>query len=182
MRADTIDDKHADTQVDILPRMLDEKETASPISSALEPTRSNFRSILIPGVIIPVLHYGLLGFVDQCMVALMPLMYSTSRSLGGLGFSSSTIGLMMSVWSLFNGAVQVYAFPRLLRQFGPKRLYIISFGFFLVTFSAYPLMSYMAKRGMEAGIWLILCVQLVAYIVVYNTYSELPPLSCLHSR
>jgi hypothetical protein len=171
----TIHDKPADAQVDILPRMLDEAEIASPVSSSLESTRTDFRSILIPSVMIPVVHYGLLSFVDQCMLVLMPLMYSTSRSLGGLGFSSNTIGLVMMVWSMLNGTIQVYAFPRLLRRFGPKRLYITSFAFYLITFSTYPLMNYMAKRKMEAGMWLILCVQLFAYIVAYNTYSELPP-------
>ncbi|KAG1866196.1 MFS general substrate transporter [Suillus subluteus] len=171
MRAATIHDKPADAQVDVLPRMINEAEIASPVSTSLESTRTNFRSIFIPGVIIPVLHYGLLSFVDQCMLVLMPLMYSTSRSLGGLGFSSTTIGLVMTVWTMLNGTIQVYAFPRLLRRFGPKRLYITSFAFFLITFSTYPLMNYMAKRKMEAGMWLILCVQLGAYIVAYNTYS-----------
>ncbi|KAG1821052.1 major facilitator superfamily domain-containing protein [Suillus subaureus] len=169
--AATIHDKPADAQVDGLPRMLDEAEIASPVSTSVESTRTDFRSILIPGVIIPVLHYGLLSFVDQCMLVLIPLMYSTSRSLGGLGFSSNTIGLVMTVWTMLNGTIQVYTFPRLLRRFGPKRLYITSFTFFLITFSTYPLMNYMAKRNMEVGMWLILCVQLAAYIVAYNTYS-----------
>ncbi|KAG1722566.1 MFS general substrate transporter [Suillus lakei] len=171
MQATTIHDKPTDTQVDILPRMLDEAETANPASSSLESSRTDFRSILIPRVIIPVLHYGFLSFIDQCMLVLMPLMYSTSRPLGGLGFSSNTIGLVMSAWSMSNGIIQVYAFPRLLRKFGPKRLYIASFAFFLVTFSTYPLMGYMAKRQMGAGMWLILCTQLAAYIVAYSTYS-----------
>ncbi|KAG0702465.1 major facilitator superfamily domain-containing protein [Suillus ampliporus] len=172
MQAATIDDKpEIDTPVDMLPRMLHDAEIANPIASSLESTRSDFRSILIPRVIIPVLHYGLLSFVDQCMLVLMPLMYSTSRPLGGLGFSSNTIGLVMSAWSMLNGTIQVYAFPRLLRRFGPKRLYTTSFAFFLISFASYPLMGYMAKRQMEAGIWLILCVQLVAYFVAYSTYS-----------
>ncbi|KAG1857943.1 major facilitator superfamily domain-containing protein [Suillus tomentosus] len=171
MRAATIHYQPEDTQIDTLPHMLDEAEIASPVSYSLESTRTDFRAILIPGVMIPVLHYGLLSFVDQCMLVLMPLMYSTSRSLGGLGFSSNTIGLVMSVWSMLNGMIQVYMFPRLLRKFGPKRLYIISFAFFLITFSTFPLMGYMAKREMEAGMWLILCVQLVAYIAAYITYS-----------
>ncbi|KAG1738984.1 major facilitator superfamily domain-containing protein [Suillus lakei] len=160
----TIHDKPADTQVDILHRMLDEAETASPASSSLESSRTDFRSILIPRVIIPVLHYGFLAFVDQCMMVLMPLMYSTSRPLGGLGFSSNTIRLVMSSWSALNGTIQIYVFPRLLRKFGPKRFYITSFSCFLVTFSTYQLMGYMAKRQMEAGMWLIICIQLVAYI------------------
>ncbi|KAG2122761.1 major facilitator superfamily domain-containing protein [Suillus clintonianus] len=171
MQAAKIHDKPADTQVDILPRMLDEAETANPASSSLGSSRTDFRSILIPRVMIPVLHYGLLCFVDQCMLVLMPLMYSTSRPLGGLGFSSNTIGLVMSAWSMLNGTIQVYSFPRLLRRFGPMRLYITSFSFFLITFSAYPLMGYMAKHHMEAAMWLILCVQLVAYTIAYSTYS-----------
>ncbi|KAG2075375.1 MFS general substrate transporter [Suillus decipiens] len=171
MRATTVHDKPAGDQVGVLPRMPDEAEIASPVSSSLESGRTDFRSVLIPAILIPVLHYGLLCFVDQCMLVLMPLMYSTSRPLGGLGFSSNTIGLVMSAWSMLNGTIQVYAFPRLLRQFGPKRLYITSFAFYLITFSTYPLMNYMAKRNMEAGMWLILCVQLVAYIVAYITYS-----------
>ncbi|KAG0702476.1 major facilitator superfamily domain-containing protein [Suillus ampliporus] len=172
MQATTIQDKaETDTPVGMLPRMLDDVETANPATSSLESPRSDFRSILIPRVIIPVLHYGLLCFVDQCMVVLIPLMYSTSRSFGGLGFSSNTIGLVMSAWSMLNGTVHVYAFPRLLRRFGPKRVYITSFAFFLIAFASYPLMSYMAQRQMEAGMWLILCVQLVAYLIAWNTYS-----------
>ncbi|KAG1738387.1 major facilitator superfamily domain-containing protein [Suillus paluster] len=172
MHAVNIQDKPAtDTPTDMPPHMLDDAEIANPAASSLGSTRSDFRSILIPRVIIPVMHYGLLCFVDQCMLVLMPLMYSTSRPLGGLGFSSNTIGLVMSAWSMLNGTIQVYAFPRLLRRFGPKRLYITSFAFFLIAFATYPVMGYMAKRQMEAGIWLILCVQLVAYLVAYSTYS-----------
>lgn len=171
MQTATTHDKPAGAQVGVLPRMLDEADIASPVSTSLESTRTDFRSIFIPGVIKPVLHYGLLSFVDQCMLVLMPLMYSTSRPLGGLGFSSNTIGLVMTAWSMLNGTIQVYAFPRLLRRFGPKRLYTTSFAFFLITFSTYPLMNYMAKRKMEAGMWLILCVQLVAYVVAFLTYS-----------
>ncbi|KAG2145349.1 major facilitator superfamily domain-containing protein [Suillus bovinus] len=171
VRAVTIHDKPADTQIDIPPHMLDDAEISVPVSSSIESSRTDFRAILIPSIIIPVLHYGLLSFVDQCMLVLMPLMYSTSSSLGGLGFSSNTIGLVMSAWGTLNGVIQVYMFPRLLRKLGPKRLYITSFAFYLITFSTYPLMGYMVKRKMEAGMWLILCVQLVAYIVAYNTYS-----------
>ncbi|KAJ8582664.1 hypothetical protein M405DRAFT_867654 [Rhizopogon salebrosus TDB-379] len=97
-------------------------------------------------------------------------MYSTSPQFGGLGFSSNSIGLVMMVWSMFNGTIQVYAFPRLLRRLGPKRLYIISFAFFLIAFAAFPLMGHLAKNQMEAGMWCILCVQLASYLVALYSH------------
>jgi hypothetical protein len=57
---------------------------------------------------------------------------------------------------MLNGIIQIYTFPQLLRRFGPKRLYIASFAFFFVAFATYPVMGYMAKQRMEAGMWCIL--------------------------
>jgi hypothetical protein len=178
----TIQDKpSADTSVTMLPQILNEAQAANPTSNPIQCERPKLRSIFIPRVIIPVCHYGLLGFVDQCMWVLIPLMYSTSPQFGGLGFSSNSIGLVMMVWSMFNGTIQVYAFPRLLRRLGPKRLYIISFAFFLIAFAAFPLMGHLAKNQMEAGMWCILCVQLASYLVAYSTYSKLSSSVHTHS-
>jgi hypothetical protein len=56
------------------------------------------RSLMTPRLVIPLINHGTLTFVDQCVNVLIPLYYSTSIPLGGLGFTPFKIGIIMSVF------------------------------------------------------------------------------------
>ncbi|KAH7928077.1 MFS general substrate transporter [Leucogyrophana mollusca] len=145
---------------------------SSPAYTGEKPS-SSLRALLVPRVVVPIINYAFLAFIDQCLVVLQPLMYSTSLQLGGLSFSSFTIGIILGVWGVINGIIQIVAFPKLLQRFGPRKLYTVAFGCYLVTIAAFPLMGFLAKRKgrIDASVWAVLILQLAAYLAAYNGYG-----------
>lgn len=108
------------------------------------------------------------------MVVLQPLMYSSSISLGGLGFSSLTIGLIMGVWGVINGIISIFAFPKILRRIGARNLYMTAFASYLVCFATFPALSILAKHSdsIDAKVWIVLITQLSFYMLAYMGYGE----------
>jgi hypothetical protein len=132
------------------------------------------RSLLIRRVVITIINYAFLAFIDQCLVVLQPLMYSSSIHLGGLGFSSFTIGIIMGVWGVINGVISIFAFPKVLRKFGVRKLYIAAFGSYFVCLAAFPVMSAFVKQSgsVDSKVWTILILQLTFYVLAFMGYGE----------
>jgi hypothetical protein len=143
-------------------------------ASRTDTEQLTLRSLLVRPVLLTIVNYAFLAFTDQCLVVLQPLMYSSSISVGGLGFTSFTIGIIMGIWGIINGIVSIFAFPKILRRFGIRRLYIVSFASYLVCLAAFPIMSIFVKRSgsVDAKVWIILIVQLIFYILAYMGYGE----------
>ena len=139
-----------------------------------DPEHPTLRSLLVRRVIVSIVNYAFLAFIDQCLVVLQPLMYSSSISLGGLGFSSFTIGIILGVWGVINGIISIFAFPKILRRFGVRRLYIVAFASYLVCLAAFPIMSALAKRSgtADAKVWTVLIFQLTFNVLAYMGYGE----------
>ncbi|KAF7986457.1 hypothetical protein HWV62_31231 [Athelia sp. TMB] len=151
-------------------------QTAAPTTTPDELQESSLRtlrSLLHRRIVTAIICYAFLAFIDQCMVVLQPLMYSSSISLGGLGFSSFAIGLIMGVWGVFNGLFSIFAFPRVLRIFGARRLYMISFAGYLVCLAAFPILGVLARKSgrVDGKVWAVLIIQLVAYMLAYMSYG-----------
>ncbi|PIL29842.1 MFS general substrate transporter [Ganoderma sinense ZZ0214-1] len=131
------------------------------------------RTILVPRVLWPILNYAFLALMDQCVQVLVPLMYSTSIPLGGLGFSSFTIGLIQGIAGFIGGIIQIFAFPWMHRKLGSKRLYTLSYSLFVVVFALFPLISFVTKRAGKAGVatWVLLVVQFFVYLHTFMTWG-----------
>ncbi|KAI9001565.1 MFS general substrate transporter, partial [Trametes punicea] len=131
------------------------------------------RTILIPRVLYPILNYGFVALIDQAATVLVPLMYSTSIDLGGLGFDSFTIGVIQGVGGFVGGVVQIFTFPYMHRKFGSKKLYICSYSMYLIIFSTFPLNSFVTKRAGQVGgaTWALVAVQWAAYVASYMTWG-----------
>jgi hypothetical protein len=67
-------------------------------SSDLEYKPVPLRSLMTRRFVIPLINSGCLAFVDQCSSVLLPLYWSTSTPLGGLGFSPFKIGAIMGTY------------------------------------------------------------------------------------
>lgn len=132
------------------------------------------RSLMTRSVIIPLINYALLAFVDQCCNVLSPLVYATSIPYGGLGLSSFTIGIIMSVLGIILGCASAIFFPKLLRTIGIYKLYTISFPCYLVIIAAFPFMNVLAKRAghVDGRVWVVLVVQLSCYTLASMSWSE----------
>ncbi|KAG6849103.1 hypothetical protein H0H93_011279 [Arthromyces matolae] len=130
------------------------------------------RSLLSRDLVIGLVNHGFYCFLDQSHTVLLPLMLSTSIQHGGLGFDSFTIGMIMGTWGISNAIFQLLAFSRVIKWLGPRKSYILSFMFFFTTFSAYPLMSVVARqRGCVDGlVWCILVTQLTLHCFACMSY------------
>ncbi|KAH9902895.1 major facilitator superfamily domain-containing protein [Cubamyces lactineus] len=131
------------------------------------------RTILVPRVLYPILNYGFLALTDQSVIVLVPLMYSTSIDLGGLGFSSFTIGVIQGIGGCVGGAIQIFTFPYMQRKFGSKRLYGCSFAMYFVVYALFPLLSFVVKREGKVGTaaWALVVLQWVAYVGTFMTWG-----------
>ncbi|KAI0636220.1 MFS general substrate transporter [Trametes polyzona] len=148
-------------------------EVAVVVPEETDDSPAGLRSILIPRVLYPILNYGFLALIDQCVAVLVPLMYSTSIDLGGLGFDPFTIGVIQGVGGFAGGFVQIFTFPYLIRTLGVKRLYIYSYTMYFVIFALFPLNSFVTKRAGEAApaTWALVVVQYAAYVGSYMTWG-----------
>ena len=135
------------------------------------------RALLTPEVITLLVNYALLTFLDMCMQALLPLMWSTSIEHGGLGFSPYLIGLTMGAYGMFSALVQLTLLGPMIRRYGARKVYITNFPCLLVTFLGYPIAGYFARCAGRADwkVWCVIIVQLVANAAVPTTYGK----SCL---
>ncbi|KAH9846218.1 major facilitator superfamily domain-containing protein [Lenzites betulinus] len=131
------------------------------------------RSILVPRVLYPILNYGFVALVDQSVTVLVPLMYSTSIELGGLGFESFTIGLVQGIGGFVGGFIQILTFPYLHRKLGSKKLYIASYTMYIIVFAMFPLISFVTKRAgrVTGATWGLVVLQYAAYVASYMTWG-----------
>ena len=85
---------------------------------------ATFRDLLIPQVVLPLVVFMVQAVIDMGVKVLLPLMFSTSIELGGLGFDPYHIGVIMSVWGIINAIFMITVFGRAIRKFGPRTVHI----------------------------------------------------------
>ncbi|KAL4262134.1 MFS transporter superfamily protein [Pleurotus pulmonarius] len=125
-------------------------------------------------ILISLTTHAFLSFVDQSHQVLLPLMYSTSIPLGGLGFQPARIGAIMGVWGICNGIFQWLFFAKLIRKFGPRTMFRVSFSCYLVCIGAYPAMSYLTKQAggiVDSKVYAVMLVQFMCYSLSFMVYG-----------
>ncbi|KAJ7510504.1 major facilitator superfamily multidrug-resistance, DHA1 sub-family [Mycena galericulata] len=108
---------------------------------------SPLRELLVRPLLIALANHGLLAFCHMANEALLPLFFSTPVNLGGLGFEPQDIGLIMAISGLCNGLVQITLCGRLLRRFGPRRMFTVAFCGLSMQTSMYPIVSLLVRRA-----------------------------------
>ncbi|KAH9059732.1 major facilitator superfamily domain-containing protein [Lactarius vividus] len=96
------------------------------------------RSILTRPVLISISSYAMLALLVTAAVTLIPLVWSTSIELGGLGLSPASIGLWMSGFGCVNGVAQYALFPRLVSRFGPRSVILTSVSMCAMIYAFFP--------------------------------------------
>src|SRR5262249_46796480 len=133
-------------------------EDSSELSSSTAPADNviPLKELLSRPLLIALANHGFLSFLDQAHQAIMPLMYSTSISLGGLGLRPHDIGLVMGIWGACNAVFQVFFFSRVVKRLGPRGTYIMCISAFLVTFSSFPILNVFARvtGSTNAMVWI----------------------------
>ncbi|KAF8190229.1 major facilitator superfamily multidrug-resistance, DHA1 sub-family [Mycena galopus ATCC 62051] len=152
------------------PLLPGENATSAPPNSDAVPP---LRELLTRKVNIALLNHAILCFCDMAYDSLIPLIYSTPIALGGLGLKPYNIGLIMGVCGFSNAIVQVLLGGRLIRYFGPRRVFIAAFCALIFVFSAYPLLSFLARRAgrVDAAVIVVLVCQLSCNCVLYFSFA-----------
>lgn len=141
-----------------------------------EPRSASIRQVLSDrNLAILLFNMGFLAFWGQCQDVLLPLMLSTSVSLGGLGFDPRTIGLIMGGMGLMNGLIISIFLERMVHKYGARKVYVTAYKGMLFVFPAYPLLNWLAvKAGGQANwsVWLLLVLQLFCASAPYACYGQ----------
>ena len=143
------------------------------------------RALLTRPVVVSVVNYGMIGLLEITAVALIPLIWSTSVELGGLGMSPASIGLWMAGYGFLNGIFQFVAFPLIVGRLGPRRVFIASVLCFFPVYIMFPFENLALRdsgRGMGIVAVLLIMLQLSAISLTDMGFSKLPSTSlCIRS-
>ncbi|KAF7977167.1 hypothetical protein HWV62_4599 [Athelia sp. TMB] len=152
---------------------LPPSETQSEVDVAVDEPPVPFSALMTRRVLVPIINYAFLAFVEQCSSALLPLVYASSIGVGGLGLDSFTIGLLMSGLGIGIGLSSTLISPVVLRKLGPHKTYRIFFMCYLFTIGCYPIMNALARRagGVDIFVWIVIAAQLGCITLTVMNYS-----------
>ncbi|KAH9005476.1 MFS general substrate transporter [Lactarius hatsudake] len=132
------------------------------------------RSILTRPVLISISSYAIFVLLITAAGALIPLVWSTSIELGGLGLSPASIGLWMSGYGCMNGIVQYALFPRLVSRFGPRSVILTSVSMCAMIYAFFPfenLALRQASSDLKVAEKLLIMLQLSSLGIADMGYS-----------
>ncbi|KAJ7917762.1 major facilitator superfamily domain-containing protein [Mycena leptocephala] len=134
---------------------------------------SPLRELFTRDVRIALLNHALLCFCDMAYDSLIPLVYSTPIAIGGLGLKPHNIGLIMGLCGFSNAVVQAAVGGRVIRHFGPRRVFNAAFCALACVFSLYPLVSVLARRAgrVDGAVVAVLVCQLSGNFVLYYSFA-----------
>ncbi|CAA7266822.1 unnamed protein product [Cyclocybe aegerita] len=133
------------------------------------------RAIFTRPLLIIFINLIFLALLEMSYSALLPLVYSTSIEFGGLGLDPFHIGVILGTFGFINSFVQMYFLGQLIRAHGPRKLFIVSFSCFIVSFSSYPVMSFFARRAGRVDTIVIacICIQFGFQMMIYMAFGSL---------
>ncbi|KAF8640218.1 hypothetical protein AX16_010115 [Volvariella volvacea WC 439] len=134
-----------------------------------------FRDLLIPPVLTVLANGGFLAFSEMALQVLQPLVWSTSIELGGLDFSPYQIGTTLGVWGILNAFVQIYFLGKVIRKFGPRNVYIVSYASMILALAMYPAQNWFARKAgdVDGWVWAAVVVQLGAMTLTPMAYGSM---------
>ncbi|KAJ6488127.1 major facilitator superfamily multidrug-resistance, DHA1 sub-family [Mycena vitilis] len=131
------------------------------------------RDLLTRPILIALTNHGLLCLCHMANEALIPLFFATPMSLGGLGLNPHDIGLILGIFGVCNALVQAFFGGRVIRRFGPRRVFTAAFCALAGQFAMYPVVSFLAHRAgrVDTGVRLALAFQLSGTSVLYLAHA-----------
>jgi len=155
-------------------------------SSPSEPTMMNPDDkppLLNRGLMMIYLNLVSLAFVDMGHSVLLPLFYSTSIPLGGLGLDPLKIGIALGSFGFVNAIVQAKFLGPLIRKFGARKLYIICFPGLFACITLYPIMRHFAQLYGRVNYIVIVCmiIQLSFQMFIFASYGSINVVLAQHA-
>ena len=163
-------------------------EEPASISRDLSQNGSNkpppLRAILTRPVLITISSYAMFALLIKASLALIPLVWSTSVELGGLGLSPASIGSWMSWYGCMIGIVQYGVFPHHVSRFGPRSVVLTSVSMCALVFAVFPFENLAfrhASSGPQVVERLLIMLQLSSLGIAEMGFSESIPFSWLRT-
>ena len=105
-------------------------------------------------MVLSIVNYLWLAFLDVALLALHPLFFATPISLGGMGMSPATIGLCLGIFGLMDGVAHGLFFPKVIQRVGLKKLFLTSVFCFIPMFAMFPVVNHFAREwGLSPAVW-----------------------------
>jgi hypothetical protein len=153
----------------------EQQQSSSSSNSEYESSRPESRasSFLTRGLLFIYLNYAALSFLDMGYFVLLPLFYSTSIPLVGLGLDPFIIGITFGTFGCINAVIQAKLLGPLIRKYGARKMYIVSCPSLFVCFTLYPVMRFLAQLSGRVDGFVIACmmIQMGFYMCMYCTYG-----------
>lgn len=132
-----------------------------------------FSALLVPRALLPIVVYMFQALIDMSCQVILPLMYSTSIPLGGLGFDAYRIGLLLTISGVVNSVVMLFVLGRAVRTFGARAVHIFSYSTYFLHIVLYPVVSSLAQRsgGVDRTAWAVITVQLMCRLMNGMSYG-----------
>ncbi|KAF5364815.1 hypothetical protein D9758_009278 [Tetrapyrgos nigripes] len=140
-----------------------------------KPTLPTYAEIFTPRLKAILVNNCFLTFTDMSYSVLIPLVYSTSIPIGGLGFPPHIIGLIMGIASFLNSFVQMFGLTKLLKKIGARRMYQIAYGSLILDFAGLWLLRVMVSREEKVTpvVWAVLVAQMSCACLINTAYNAL---------
>ena len=161
--------------------LMDDRErldygTTTVRSSPSESTMTNPDDkppLLNRGLMMIYLNLVSLAFLDMSHFVLLPLFYSTSIPLGGLGLDPLKIGIALGSFGFVNAIVQARLLGPLIRKFGARKLYIMCFPGLFGCITLYPIIRHFAQLYGRVNYVVVVCmiVQLSFQMFIFASYG-----------
>ncbi|KAJ6549461.1 major facilitator superfamily domain-containing protein [Mycena sp. CBHHK59/15] len=153
------------------PLIADPWRPPTPASSATDSTGS----LHSPCLYLPA-QPRLLCFCQMSYDVLVPLVYATPIEMGGLGLSPFQIGRVMGLCGFLNILAQTFLSAKMIRRFGPRKIFIASFCCMSWSFSAYSLLNFFARRAgkVDAFVVIVIILQMSSSFVIFPTFGKRP--------
>ncbi|KAG7090157.1 hypothetical protein E1B28_011766 [Marasmius oreades] len=109
---------------------------------------------------------------------LIPLVYSTSIPSGGLGLSPYQIGIVLGIYGVCNGILQLFVWKPMLKRIGPKKMFILSYSFHTLRMLMMTLARVVAARVGSANwlVWTFIVAQMGASTLAATAYNAITTL------
>jgi hypothetical protein len=142
---------------------------------------ATFRSLMTPRILITLVNYAFTVFIESASSSILPLLYASPISYGGLNLSSFQIGIILTTSGIILGLSSMLFFPILSRRLGLTNLYRVGFAGHLVTNTTYALMNVFARRSgrVDGFVLALLAVQLTFVNFTVMTFSKYSACSIL---
>jgi hypothetical protein len=102
-------------------------------------------SILTHRVLLAILNFGFLAFLEISLCAVFPIFLASSSVVGGLGLSPPSIGTVLGGLGLVNGLIQILFFAPAHKLLGTRLLYTFGVAIFAAIYGLMALISQWVK-------------------------------------